>query len=109
MLDVVIPEGYKVNDLAPFSMEWQSNGSAVSFDEEEANRRIVEPAFPLTFPADFNDGESELTGELVVYYCEAESQSLCLIERVRVTAPFSVAEGGQQNLVLSHIIPEPTE
>lgn len=109
VLDVVIPDGYKVNDLAPFSMEWESSGSGVSFDDAEANKRIVEPSFPLTIPAEFGEGESELKGDLVVYYCEAEAQSLCLIERVRVTAPFSVAEGGQQELLVSHIIPEPTE
>ncbi len=107
VLDVVIPEGYKVNDLAPFSMEWQNDGSSISFEEEGANRRIIEPAFPITFQADFIAGESELTGELVIYYCEAETQSLCLIERVRVSAPFSVTEDGNQSLVVSHIIPEP--
>lgn len=107
VLEVSIPDGYYANDLAPFSMEWQSEGNAVSFNEDEANKRIVQPEFPLAFPANFAEGEAELSGDLVIYYCEEEAQSLCLIERVRVTAPFTVAEGGQQDLVVSHVIPEP--
>jgi len=110
-LDISIPEGYKLNDLAPFSMDWQSSSDAVSFSENEANQAIVEPAFPLTFTAQFNPGEAQLTADLVIYYCEAEAQSLCLIERVRVTAPVNVTESGgdgvEDTLEVSYAIPRP--
>lgn len=108
-LEVMIPEGYKVNDLAPFSMEWSSEGQGITFDEEEATQRIVEPEFPLTFPAEFNEGEAELTGDLVIYYCDDDAQSLCFIEQVQITAPFTVTGDGQETLVLSHTIPTPAE
>ncbi len=103
---VAIPEGYKVNDLAPFSMEWTADGG-VTFDPGEANRTIVEPTFPLSFPAEFAEGQSDLTGKLVIYYCEAEAQALCLIERVRVTAPLMIESGGADTALVSHAIELP--
>jgi thiol-disulfide isomerase/thioredoxin/sugar lactone lactonase YvrE len=106
-LEVAIPEGYKVNDLAPFSMEWTSSDEAVAFDAEAANQIVVEPEFPLTFPAEFSEGAAELTGDLVIYYCEEISQSLCLIERVRVQAPVTVDAAGADSLVISYVIEDP--
>ena len=105
-LQVAIPDGYKVNDLAPFSMEWTA-GDGITVDPEQANQTIVEPEFPLSFAAEFTEGQSELTGDLVVYYCEAESESLCLIERVRVTAPLTVEAGGANIAVVDHTIELP--
>ncbi|MGD2078279.1 MAG: thioredoxin-like domain-containing protein [Chloroflexota bacterium] len=105
-LQVEIPEGYKVNDLAPFSMEWTADGG-VMFNPEQANQTIVEPTFPLSFPAEFAEGQSELTGDLVIYYCEAESQALCLIERVRITAPLTIESGGADTALVNHVIELP--
>ncbi len=53
------------------------------------------------------EGEAEVIADLTIYYCEVEAQSLCLIERVRLTAPIVVESGGQESLILSHNIPEP--
>lgn len=106
-LNVTLPDGYKVNDLAPFSMEWTIEGDGVSFNPEESDQRLVEPKFPLRFPAEFNQGTSEVTGDLIIYYCEDESQSLCLIERVRLTAPVSVTDGASSTLVVDYAIPKP--
>ena len=100
-LQVAIPDGYKVNDLAPFSMEWTA-GDGITVDPEQANQTIVEPEFPLSFAAEFTEGQSELTGD-----CEAESESLCLIERVRVTAPLTVEAGGANIAVVDHTIELP--
>jgi sugar lactone lactonase YvrE len=108
-LEITIPNGYKVNDLAPFSMAWVSSDGLISFDTSEANRSIVEPEFPLTISAQFGEGESELTGDLIIYYCEAESQSLCFIERVRVTAPVTIVADGKESLLITHTIELPAE
>jgi hypothetical protein len=106
-LNITLPDGYKVNDIAPFSMEWLVDDETITFDVEVANRRIIDPDFPLMFPAHFLSGPSEITGDLVVYFCESESQSLCLIERVRVTAPFEVEAVGETNLTIEHEIQAP--
>jgi len=110
-LEVTVPEGYKVNDLAPFSMEWASDDSAVTLNADESKQTIVQPIFPLSLTADFSPGEAEVTGDLVIYYCEAESQSLCLIERVRLSVPVTVTDsagdGGENSVVVSYIIADP--
>lgn len=108
-LDVTLPEGYKVNDLAPFSMVWTVDEEGqIDYSEEEANLSIVEPAFPLSFPAAFSEGESELTAELVIYYCEAEAESLCFIERVRISIPVVVTAGGDGVLEVPYAIELPS-
>ena len=75
---------------------------------EEANRSIVEPTFPLSFPAVFGEGETEITAELVIYYCEAEAESLCFIERVRITVPVIVAQSGGDSLLVLYTIELPS-
>jgi DNA-binding beta-propeller fold protein YncE len=106
-LNIGLPDGYKVNDLAPFSMEWLAGGDVVVVDEEHVNRQIVEPDFPLTIPVDFHEGQGSLTGDLVIYYCESDSQSLCLIERVRITAPIIAAESGDTGIEIDYAILAP--
>jgi hypothetical protein len=106
-LSIYLPDGYKVNDLAPFSMEWFSDSDVVTVNEEQANRRIIEPVFPLTIPVEFHEGEGALTGDLVIYFCESVSQSLCLIERVRITAPISVSDSGDNDIAINHAILAP--
>ncbi|HET6443085.1 MAG TPA: thioredoxin-like domain-containing protein [candidate division Zixibacteria bacterium] len=106
-LTINLPDGYKVNGLAPFSMEWSSVGDVVSVEEEHASRYIVDPDFPITFPVDFHEGEGALTGDLVVYFCESVSQSLCLIERVRITAPLVVGDSGGNVVLIDYTIPDP--
>ncbi len=105
-LDVQIPAGYKVNDLAPSSMAWEVDNGVVVLPPD-ANRSEVAPEFPLEMEATFNPGEGVLTGDLTIFYCEAESQSICLIEQVRLEAPLTVEEDGEDILELSHRIELP--
>ena len=106
-LSLELPEGYKINDIAPFSMEWSATGDIAQFDEEDVERQIVEPQFPVTFPAEFESGEGVITGDLIIYFCETEAQSLCLIERVRINAPVSVSNDGVDALTVSYAVPDP--
>jgi hypothetical protein len=106
-IDVRLPEGYKLNELAPFSMEWRNEDGRVAFDAGQANQSVVAPELPLSFPATFAEGETTLSGELVIYYCQEEAQALCLIERVRLVAPLVVEAGGETTVALEHTIPPP--
>jgi sugar lactone lactonase YvrE len=109
-LEVALPDGYKVNDLAPFSMEWLVDGDRgmIEFSGEEADQTIVEPTFPLSFPATFSEGETEITAELVIYYCEAEAESLCFIERIRITVPVTISAEGSDTLTVPYAIELPS-
>ena len=107
-IQISAPPSYKFNDLAPFLMEWQSSNGSLGIRPEDAVQQIVDPSFPLNIPIEFSAGESELSGDLIIYYCEAESQSLCLIERLRVQIPVTVsASVSEDKLIFSYEIPEP--
>ncbi|MEZ4710695.1 MAG: thioredoxin-like domain-containing protein [Caldilineaceae bacterium] len=93
-LDVKLPAGYKINDLAPYSMEWhvQNTGAGdLVVLEPDANRSIAGPEFPLTLDATFQPGQGTLTADLTIIYCEAETESLCLIDQTRLEQPLVVA------------------
>jgi len=106
VVDVVIPDGYKVNDQAPFAMSWIVEGD-IAAPGPGSSREVLAPAFPLTAAAGFTAGAGSLTADLTIYYCTAETESLCLIEQVRVTAPIEVVEGGSDTVVFLHTIVAP--
>ena len=102
LLFIFIPDGYKVNDLAPFSMTWDANGVALI----DGDRSIVDPRFPLAVAATFSSS-GLLAVDLTVYYCTVEADQLCLIEQVRLELPFSVAGGGAATATLEYSIADP--
>jgi thiol-disulfide isomerase/thioredoxin len=109
LLDVTVPAGYKLNELAPFAMEWQSEGDAIVVPEDAAEQAIVAPEFPLAIPVTFHKGETTLRGELVIYFCAEEAQALCLIEQVRLTVPVAVAGTPGTTLTVQYEVPSPPD
>ncbi len=108
-LDIILPEGFKLNDLAPFSSAWSSGGEVVVIANEDRQQFLHEPEFPLRVPVTLQAGEDLLRGNLTIYYCEALRDSLCFIERVTLEAPLNVAEGGGgTSILLQHAIVPPT-
>ena len=107
-LDIVLPEGHQFNNQAPFSMIWKSSTASAQLGDE-ADQIIVQPEMPLQIPVELSEGETLLTGDLVVYYCEYESVGLCLIEQVSLELPVSVEASGSQGLSARHIIEVPLE
>jgi hypothetical protein len=106
VLDIELPDGYKVNPLVPSTIQWQASGEAVLLPAE-ADSAIRGPVFPLRLPATFRAGQATLAGEIALYYCEARSESLCLIELLRITVPVSVGDSGEAELLIRHTIPLP--
>jgi hypothetical protein len=103
-----LPEGYKVNDLAPFSMSWSSQDGKTSLRPDDARRRIVKPTFPVELPINAMPGEATLVGDVVLYYCEAEKESLCLVDQVQLVVPVTVTAEGQDSLEVSYaVLPPP--
>jgi hypothetical protein len=103
-LQVNLPDGYKLNELAPFSVAW-SSGEGI--EVASATYQAIAPEMPVTVTADFHEGETNITADLVIYYCEAAAESLCLIERTRLLVPVEVTAGGDSILTINHTIPQP--
>jgi thiol-disulfide isomerase/thioredoxin len=103
VLDILLPEGYKINDLAPSIAQFNSSGDVVGFEDD----RIAIEDTTLTVPVTFEAGEDTLLGSFDVYYCEAINESLCFIEQFAVEIPLTVAtdEGESQVNIEREIIP----
>ena len=106
VLDVALPAGYKINDLAPFAVDW-SGSEGVGFAADGAQLRVANPSLPLRFDATFPAGAATLAAELVVYYCESEAASLCLIEQVRLVLPLEGVAGAPDQVTVTYAVPPP--
>jgi hypothetical protein len=104
LLDVRLPEGYKLNELAPSQMAWRSEGETVTF-APDASRSLVAPEFPVAVDGSFRKGESTVTGDLTLYYCEEETVFLCLVQQVRLVVPLRVVEGGEAAVMVEYDVP----
>lgn len=102
-LVVDVPEGFKLNDIAPFSIDWRANGD----DEILVSYQEVAPQFPLQIPLSVDDGITNLQADVVIYYCDDEAESLCFIERLRVQIPIQVEDGGETAVQINYAIPLP--
>lgn len=93
VLNIVLPEGYKLNEIAPFSAEWSVAGEGVTIEEANRTQSIVAPELPLHIPVSVSaGGNATVSGNLTIYYCEAVKQSLCFIDRVTISVPVTVSE-----------------
>ena len=108
VLEITLPEGYKLNNLAPFTSEWTVDGEAIAISEEHRSQRIVEPELPVRVPVTLSEGSAVLHGDLTIYYCEAIRQSLCFIDQIGIDAPVTVsADGGEPRIVVERVIVPP--
>lgn len=80
-INVTVPKQFKLNTAAPFYF-------GVSMDNRTiAQRNVMDPNFPVTIPLDLKAGDANLTVDLVIYYCDAERESFCLVKRLRYVLP----------------------
>ena len=105
-IDVVTPEGYKFNDLAPTSITWSVEG-AIATIPDEASVTIPGPTFPMQFDVDFSAGSGVVIADLNLYYCEALTENLCLFDQVRLHLPLVVGGEYESAVELTYEIPSP--
>ncbi len=100
-LDITLPPGYKINDLAPSSVHWDIDGGAALAGD--ADRSLAGIQFPLEMPVTFT-GSGTVAADIVLIYCEAIKPKVCLIAETRIAAPFVTAEGGSAVLPLPYTL-----
>ena len=103
VLNLQLPPGYKMNPYAPSAMAWQVDGHLLTL-EPSTNRTLLEPQFPLSLSATFQQGQGQLSVDLDIFYCEAETERICLIEQVRLIVPVQVQAEGADNLRLDYAL-----
>ncbi|HZS05885.1 MAG TPA: thioredoxin-like domain-containing protein [Blastocatellia bacterium] len=93
-LSFALPSGFKFNQGAPFYVAYQtSDDRAVKITAQETARNFTEPKFPLEIPVEAIKGESTATIDAVIYFCNDETQKICLVDSVRVKVPLEVKAG----------------
>jgi len=98
-----LPNGYKVNPQAPLSYAFSSRGVNALFTGG-ASGNLTDPKLPLSWTVDWSGGSGEVSLDLTIVYCEADKESVCLLDRVRLEVPVTVTSGGARSLPLRHSV-----
>ena len=96
VFNITMPEDYKLNDQAPFTVI-SPEDNTVSVAEDLLDYREVLPELPLHIPVTFNEGETVYSTDLTIYWCEAVRETLCFVERVTLTVPVTVSPDGESS------------
>lgn len=97
VLNLTIPDGYKINEIAESFIALTGDDTA-SIDDANARTRITESE--VRIPVTFTEGVGEITGEVTVYFCEDENATLCFIDEFTVDVPVTVGEDGDSSITI---------
>ncbi len=98
-VQVVTPEGHKLNSLAPSKLTLATSNPAVI---EPGERTLAwssdEPGLTLEIPAIYGDGQAVLTATGQLYYCRENEEALCFIQQVEISIPLTVTPSSSLSL-----------
>lgn len=106
-LEAILPEGYKMNGQAPFTLRVYNNTSILEVSAEDNNLRIVAPEGPVSMPVTLKEGSAEITFDAAIFYCEAVNESLCFPANVRFVLPLTVTGGAGAEIRVRYTIVPP--
>ena len=104
------PEGFKFNDLGPFTLDWSAGDPGVAFaaDPDSTDYAQIGPEFPIAFPIELAAGETTITITATAFYCEAVDPSICHVQEVILTVPILVSGGSVgSDLFVAYELPYP--
>jgi len=88
------PEGYHLNDLIDSTLTLStSNGDALDPREPEVSFQVSDQSVDLEVQATVGEGQAILTAAGEVYYCREGEEAVCLIDKVHLALPLTVADG----------------
>jgi hypothetical protein len=61
--------------------------------QRKSPRNFTEPKFPIEIPIEAAVGSTTATIDAVVYFCNDETQKICLVDSVRIQVPLEVRAG----------------
>ncbi len=93
ILDVVLPDGYKVNDEASSSLVLSDDGDVASFPDG-LRIDLTGTTFPVVVPLDLREGLGMITADLALVWCREDAEGLCLFDQTRFEIPLNVSESG---------------
>ncbi len=107
LIDLQMPDGYKLNALAPLTAVWPDDPVA-RIPPEARDLRLVNPPLPVQVPVTFAPGQTDLALDLTVYWCEAVNETLCFVDRATLVLPLTVtSEGAAHQAVFERTLVPP--
>lgn len=98
-LDIGLPDGYKINEDAPSSVEFLVTGDVA---DVAGTASLTGAVLPVAVPIEFTSGSGTIIADVTLLYCRDDSEGLCIIEQVRFNQPVTVTADGISDLSLPH-------
>ncbi len=91
---LVLPEGYKLNEQAPFFVDFKSSDTkAISFNATPKQITLNKATGEFEIPVTGTSGSTVVTIETVVYFCK-EGGTTCLFDMIRARVPIELDAKG---------------
>lgn len=101
LLNLTLPEGYKLNPLANSRLKVQASPSASVNDLPQEGFAVS--ALPVRVALKVqSDGELLLTAD--IYYCQSGKEALCYFKEVQWRVPLKVQAGGARQVMVEHAL-----
>jgi hypothetical protein len=102
-IQLELPPGHKLNALAPTALTINAPQSPVVSFSAGPEQTFSNPTFPVTVPIKINEGDAVIRADFVVYFCEADKESLCFFKEARLSIPVKAIKGaGNQKLYAAY-------
>lgn len=102
VLNLVLPEGYKLNPLAPsrLTISVTPASSVSGLPDKGTTIRSLPIRIPLQVE---KDGEARVSVDL--YYCESGKEALCYVRQLQWRIPLKVQAGGTTQIEVAYTLP----
>ena len=89
-----LPEGYKINTLAPmrYLVQTTSDAGPIKLSSLNQSSRVAEPKneFTVSLPVQKDSGTDSLKLSLIYYYCKEGAEGICKMGTVTWTLPLTI-------------------
>jgi len=103
--DIVLPQQFKINDLAPSSLTWSVDSTIFAGDVPTDSVTLSpETTLPVVIEGNFLPGNGNIIIDLLLYTCEEGEESLCYVDNLEIVAPVDVADDGDSTLFIQHTV-----
>jgi hypothetical protein len=107
LIDLDLPEGFRLNDGSPSSVTVGTPDRLVMAFGPQADVTISRPEFPLRIPAAAEEGQTGVDIHLAIYYCAADGRGPCHFHEARLNLPVTVQSGSGRELRVRYVVPPP--
>jgi DNA-binding beta-propeller fold protein YncE len=105
IVSLELPRGFKLNPQAPSFVKLSSGERQRLSFNGSAEQTLANSQFPVSVPVQVSEGQTNLSADFVLYYCEADKETLCFFKEARLRVPVRTRKGsGSKKLNVSYQI-----